>query len=418
VTPTLLALLAVASAPSRPAAPEPGDHLIVYLVTLGPGPHVWERFGHNAILIRDRVTGTSRAYDYGRFSFAQAGFFIEFARGRMFYWMGVEDGQALLDAYRRRGRSIWLQELALPAAARSRLRELLEADWARDQGRYRYDYYKDNCSTRVRDAIDAVIGGVIRATLDTMASGTTWRWHTRRSLEHNGFQYFAVDASLGPGADRFISRYEETFLPLKLRDHLRDVRVVGEDGRVVPLVRDEFTLAASDRYAVPDAPADRTGLHLVAGLVVGVVLVALGGASRTAGRGQWARRGLVTLAGLWALVAGIGGGILVFFWAFSEHSIAAPNANVLQFNLLSLVLLALLAGVASGKDRLVHRARQVAVAIAVLSAVGLLLEAWPGFGQSTGPVVAFTLPVHLGVAVGLTRLGAGPAPLPIRPVPR
>ncbi|HEX9754952.1 MAG TPA: hypothetical protein VGA42_04560, partial [Gemmatimonadales bacterium] len=79
--PPLLAFLAIASllVPAQGEKGEKGEkgdktdgsRLAVYLVTFGPGPQVWERFGHNAILFRDSVTGEGPAYDYGRFDFRE-----------------------------------------------------------------------------------------------------------------------------------------------------------------------------------------------------------------------------------------------------------------------------------------------------------------------------------------------------------
>jgi hypothetical protein len=412
----VLGLLAGGGAgPAAPLSQEAGGHLTVYLATFGPGPRIWERFGHNAILFRDTLTGASRAYDYGRFSFETAGFLREFAMGRMHYWMGVEDGDALLAAYARRGRAVWLQELRLEPAQRLSLLELLEADWALEQGRYRYDYYEDNCSTRVRDAIDAVIGGVIRATLAPVPSGTSWRWHTRRSLENNVFQYFAVDASLGPDADRGVSRYEETFLPLKLREYLREVTVPGPDGEAAPLVRGERTVAESDAFAVPERPANRVPGHLAAGVLVGALLAWLGWKGTGA---AWARRGFVTLAALWALGAGLGGAVLAFFWGLSEHVIAHRNANVFQFNLLALVLFVLLALAVRGGAGRIRRAWIAALGLAGLGVAGLVWSELGGTDQATGVVVAFALPVHLGVAAGLSRLAAAPVPSAAPPGPR
>ena len=40
-----------------------GTRLAAYLVTFGPGPAVWERFGHNALWIRDTVSGENFARD-------------------------------------------------------------------------------------------------------------------------------------------------------------------------------------------------------------------------------------------------------------------------------------------------------------------------------------------------------------------
>jgi hypothetical protein len=41
---------------------------------MGPGGEVWERFGHNAIVVEDHQQGTSVAYNYGMFSFRQENF--------------------------------------------------------------------------------------------------------------------------------------------------------------------------------------------------------------------------------------------------------------------------------------------------------------------------------------------------------
>jgi hypothetical protein len=59
---------------------EPGSQLDITLITFGLGEQVFERFGHNAIWVHDRILGTDAAYDWGRFDFAQP-HFLECARG-------------------------------------------------------------------------------------------------------------------------------------------------------------------------------------------------------------------------------------------------------------------------------------------------------------------------------------------------
>jgi hypothetical protein len=403
VIPLFLALVLTGPAQQQPPPFEvppahDGRRLAVYLVTFGPGPQIWERFGHNAILIRDTVTSESVAYDYGRFSFEEKRFFIGFARGRMQYWMGREDGVALLNSYIRRQRSAWMQQLALPPADRIRLRELLEADYEHDRGRYRYDYYRDNCSTRLRDAIDSVIGGAIRARLDTAASGVSYRWHTRRSLENNLINWFGVDAGLGPAADLPVSRYQETFLPLMLRDYIRGVMIAGPDGQLVPLVKGELALAESDLWPVANAPTDWTLQFLLAGAALGGILLLLG---RAAPAG-WTRMVFGGLAGLWALFAAVGGAVLVFLAFFSEHAIAFRNENLWQFNLLAVVLLPVLPGALRGEKTRGRVALALAWLVAVGSLAGLAMQGLPGRGQANGEIIALALPLHLGLAAGLT----------------
>ncbi|HEX6408464.1 MAG TPA: hypothetical protein VFZ90_14865, partial [Gemmatimonadales bacterium] len=55
------------SQPSDSSTDRPPDRLTVYLMTMGPGKQVWERFGHNAIWIHDPVQGTDQTYNYGLF---------------------------------------------------------------------------------------------------------------------------------------------------------------------------------------------------------------------------------------------------------------------------------------------------------------------------------------------------------------
>src|SRR6202165_584994 len=74
---------AIASA----SAIEPGSNLTVYLLTFGWGDIVWERFGHNAIWIRDRARGTDTTYNWGMFDFNQPNFVWRFVTGDTRYWM-------------------------------------------------------------------------------------------------------------------------------------------------------------------------------------------------------------------------------------------------------------------------------------------------------------------------------------------
>ncbi|MGH7657530.1 MAG: DUF4105 domain-containing protein, partial [Gemmatimonadales bacterium] len=83
----LLILLGAAGPVTAHRDPDslPGSELTVSLVTYGPGQIVWERFGHNALRIRDRAAGTDISYNYGMFDFAQPNFILNFVQGRMYY---------------------------------------------------------------------------------------------------------------------------------------------------------------------------------------------------------------------------------------------------------------------------------------------------------------------------------------------
>ena len=147
------------------------------------------------------------------FSFDQPGFLGRLLRGTMLYWMAPFETEGMVSAYAVADRSVWVQELALTRAQREELRALLALNALPENRFYRYDYYRDNCSTRVRDALDRVLDGRLRTALAGIATGTTHRWHTRRLLRQMPAMYTGIQLLLSGKADRPIDRWEEAFLP-------------------------------------------------------------------------------------------------------------------------------------------------------------------------------------------------------------
>lgn len=404
-------LLAPALAQGAVQQPEPGSELRVYLMTMGPGALVWERFGHNAIWIHDPASPPDTAYNYGLFDFRQENFLLRFIRGQMWYWMAGFPADPYLQTYVRDNRSVWLQELAIPPAARLQLRDFLRWNERPEHRFYHYDYYRDNCSTRVRDALDRVLNGAIREQTEELATGTTYRFHTQRLTANDPPVFTGLLLALGPGVDRPISAWEEMFLPMALREHVRRVTLPGPGGAGVPLVAGERTLFESTAPMPPQAPPAWLPWYLLLGSLVGGSAALLGASRRRGGR-----RGLAVLVLVWGVIGGLGGLVLAILWGLTDHVMAYYNENLLQLNplLLALALLGPIGlwrgGGAGGW------ARRLAWLLAGLSVVGLLIQALPGVDQVNGPIVALLLPIHLGVAAGLA-LASRPEPAPVRPPP-
>ena len=405
-------LMAPAVAQGAVQTPEPGSELRVYLLTMGPGERVWERFGHNAIWIRDPAAQPDTAYNYGLFDFQQENFLLRFIRGQMWYWMAGFPAEAYVRTYVRDNRSVWMQELNLPPAARLQLREFLRWNEQPEHRFYHYDYYRDNCSTRVRDALDRVLGGAIKAQTAGLPTGTTYRFHTQRLTANDPPVSTGLLLALGPGVDRPISAWEEMFLPLALREHARRVVLPGPNGTTVPLVAGERTLFESTAPEPPGAPPSWLPWYAAAGAVVGGLAVLLGAAAGDTERRR-ARIGLGLFSGLWGLLGGLGGVVLGVLWAFTDHAMAYRNENLFQLNPL-LIALAVLVPLGLRGHRAARWARAVALSLFVLSLTGFVLQALPGLDQVNGPIIALLLPIHLGVAAGLW-LASLPGPAPGRP---
>ncbi|MFP4624521.1 MAG: DUF4105 domain-containing protein, partial [Gemmatimonadota bacterium] len=226
-----------ASRAVHPAAPQAitADSLRLFLVTFGPGAAVWERFGHNALWIHDPMAGTDVAYHYGIFDMSEEGFMVKFLQGRMFYSMGSANAPAMLDVYRRYGRDATIQELRLTRDQIGELEAFLQWNLLPENRIYRYDYFRDNCSTRIRDALDRVLGGTVREALAPLPSTLTYRGQAVALTAEDQVLTTAMDLGLGPLADQPISHWELAFIPMRLRDDLRRV-AVERDGVRIPLV--------------------------------------------------------------------------------------------------------------------------------------------------------------------------------------
>ena len=396
-------LIAAALVPGVTAAQgsaEPGSELTISVMTMGPGTFVWERFGHNAIRVTDARTGSDVAYNYGMFDFAQDNFILHFIQGRMRYWMEGRETASELRSYRRANRSIWLQELNLTPAQRVALRDFLEANAREENKYYRYDYYRDNCSTRVRDALDRALGGVIQANTDTAAAGSTFRFHTRRLTENDALIYTGLQIGLSSPTDRPISRWEEMFLPLALREHLRTITVPGPDGTRQPLVRAEQTVFESSAPQPPAAPPIWWPFYLVAGLIGGALLVFWSERLATSGG---SRAGFGVVGGAWSLLAGIAGSVLAFLWFFTDHQAAHANQSLFFLSPFSLPLAAMLPRLAARRGAAGRWTRVLALSVGALALAGLLWKLLPLPQQANPEILALALPLQLGIAVAIWR---------------
>jgi Domain of unknown function (DUF4105) len=381
-------------------AAEPGSQLDITLITFGLGEEVFERFGHNAIWVHDNLLGTDAAYDWGRFDFAQPHFLRRFLTGETKYWMEASEAGAMLEAYQRIGRPITLQRLAMTPAQKLALRDFLRWNALEENKYYRYDYYLDNCSTRLRDALDRVLGGAIRAATDTAHTSLTYRRESVRLTDGDKPIQTGIDIALGRPADRPLTPWESFFIPMRLRDGLRDVTVpAGPGGAEVRLVSDEREIPplsgmhpVLERETSPRLVWRLLPIGLVlAALVVGLRIMAI---SR-----RGAAWGLALFAMTWSLVCGVVGVILILMWTATLHAFWRWNENLLQLSPLSLALVILIpmAWLVRKQER---TARLTAFAILAVAGIGALLALVPG-GQESRAIVALVLPVHLAIAWAL-----------------
>ena len=396
-----LALAVPSSGIAQATDSVPGSELSVYLMTMGQGDQVWEKYGHNAIGIRNRLTNSDVVYNWGIFSFEDPGFIGRFLRGETMYWMAGLDAAGSVAQYRMLNRTVEVQELNLSPPQRLELLNFIRWNAQEENKFYRYDYFLDNCSTRVRDALNRVLGGAIKMATDTLQTGTSYRWHALRLMAADRLTTVGVNIGLGRPTDRHITAWEEMFIPMKVRDHLRNVRVPDETGQLVPLVMSERVLFQAQREPERETPP--------------ALLLQLGPLGLLAGAGlAWLarrrHRAAVPVALIATALIGVMGGALLFLRFMTQHVAAYHNTNIFVYN--PLWLLGVVAFLLSGRSPAIRRVAFMLVTLAgALTAFGIIAPFLPGLRQGSIAVIMFAAPIGLAAAWTL-REKLRPEPVP------
>jgi hypothetical protein len=375
----------------------PGANLRVDLYTYGPGTVYWERFGHDALVITDTASGEAYAFNYGTFDFDQKDFYLNFARGIMLYraaaWPVADDVQE----YSGEGRSITDLHLDLTPAQRASLRDFLVWNVQPENSRYRYRYFADNCTTRVRDALNQVLGGALETQLTGPAAhGETYRSETDRLMSGQPWLMYLLDLGLGPFADQPLTRWSGAFIPMRLMDELRSVRTANG----APLVQSETVLSPQRLPSPPTQAPDLRWPLLIAGLALGIAFFAAAWLRDQYDVERW---WFATVGSLYALLAGVAGVLMLVLWFATAHRAAWANENLWLFNPLAWLLIPTLWRVRKPGAHASRFALAITGLSALLAVFALVSKLSPAFPQHNLPWILFALPAWVGLFCALWR---------------
>ena len=357
------------------------------VITMEPGEEFWARFGHDAIVIENTQTGESMSFNFGFFDMSEPGFFSNFFNGKMQYQLVALPTEEDLQNYRDMGRGVRMQWLNLDQKQIRDLYSALAENAKPENARYTYDYYFSNCATRVRDSLDTILKGEIKTQLSSPSLGNTFRSESVRLAWPAKWMAMGFHLGLGPAADKPLSRWDEAFIPMRLRDSLRQIKL--SDGSA--LVTSEQELVPH-RLSLPpgDMPQwKKTAFLIGIFLAMGILFLA-----------KRAPRLLAGIAGVFWLIAGLLGCLMLFVWFGSAHWAGYRNENLL---LLSPLALALLPGAwrkLRNRKTNAYFNRFLWLMAASAAAAGFL-QFLPFLAQQNFEWVLILLPVHLALAKSL-----------------
>jgi len=218
------------------------DRAVISLITCGPGDELYSAFGHSAVRVNDPAYGDI-VFNYGTFSFNQKNFYLRFAQGRLLYRLSIESFEGFHSFYIEERRSVIEQKLNLTLPQKQRLFDLLTENYAPENREYRYHFFYDNCSSRIRDIVQKALNDSVDFKTTPQGNEPSFRQMTDVYL-YSGNQYwgdFGIDLCLGLPTDNIASPYQQMFLPDYLMKYF-GLAEIQTDSVPVPLVSENITI--------------------------------------------------------------------------------------------------------------------------------------------------------------------------------
>lgn len=304
---SLVALICVLHLPGT-AQPD-SSRLQVSLLTCAPGDELYSIFGHTAVRVIDSTQHTDFVFNYGTFNFDDPDFYSKFVKGKLDYFLSVAAYPEFMNEYVATNRDVTEQVLGLNVKQKTELYDALKLNLQGSNRYYKYDFLRDNCTSRVRNLL--LNYGGMTVTRPLVPAGTSYRdlIHEYLDRQHMEWTKLGMDLLMGRPADKALSIRETMFLP--------DYLMKGTDS-AAGLVQEKRV----QKFSAPH-PVSRFPWPLV---TLGVVCCAILLLTFSADRRAVAAVRVADL--LLFTITGLIGCLLLFTWFGTDHASFKSNYNL------------------------------------------------------------------------------------------
>lgn len=280
------------------------------LLTASPGPDVYSVFGHSALWVYDPVNGIDEVYNWGTFDFNTPNFYPLFIRGRLLYYLTVSPLNSFLYSYMINGRSVYEQVLNLTPGEKQVIYDFLQINRQPENIYYFYDFFYDNCATRVRDLVDSNLD-IDWGPDPHPHEERSFRQMLKPHVKHIPWISFGIDILLGLPADKRATPWHYMFLPDEMAVAFQQARH-KDNRRLVTGYNELLPLTYEKPKPFPVTPA----MVFWALFVMGVVSLF---------KPRFAR----IVDKIFFTLLGVLGILLFYLWFVSDHHATSQNLNLL-----------------------------------------------------------------------------------------
>ena len=286
------------------------------ILTFGPGTSLNDAFGHNAFRIKDETKGIDIVYGYGQYDFDAPNFYLKFARGKLNYLISRHFFSDIFNYYSGENRTIKEQVLNLSTEQKQKLFNYLENNYKPENRKYLYDFFYDNCATKIRDVLSTISNNTISFEKPENFQQKTFRELIYEHVDKNSWGSLGIDIALGSVVDREASANEYMFLPKYIHSFFEVAKINGNDD----LVKSSTVLY--EKKGDNSASSFLLSPFMIIGLLSFAILFITFRDYKGNKRTKWLDITLFSLTG-------IIGVLLLFLWFGTDHTATWQNYNLL-----------------------------------------------------------------------------------------
>ncbi|MFT4645702.1 MAG: hypothetical protein ACI8ZX_002120 [Planctomycetota bacterium] len=193
----------------------------ISLLTCEKGYELYSAYGHSCIRVQDVENDIDVVFNYGTFQIGdnELVFLKTFVQGTLDYTLSTSQYARFLRTYQNENRGITEQIFNLTLAEKQAVFNRLIVNYETDERYYRYDFFFDNCSSRIHEILKEVLGKELIYGDDLIDnSPETFRELIAPAFDFSPWADFGVGIIMGYPTDRTATNKEKMFLPVHLMD--------------------------------------------------------------------------------------------------------------------------------------------------------------------------------------------------------
>jgi hypothetical protein len=305
--------------------PQLTENTTISIITIGPGNLLNDSFGHNGFRVKNNYEDI--VFDYGRYNFEDPNFYTNFAKGKLDYLMGAANTTAVFRYYQSQNRTIKEQVLNLNEAQKESLLNYLANNFKPENRAYLYDFFYDNCATKMRDVTEAVLNGGIEYSTPNTYKKATFRQLIQDNLYWNSWGSFGIDIALGSVIDRGATPREYMFLPEYIFQFFDVATFTSSKKPLIAQTKIIYTQKGEFKKG-----SFFTSPIFMLSLISFIILFITFKDKKNNKRSKWLDAVLFTITG----VVGV---LLLMLWFATDHTATAHNYNLLWACPISIIAL-------------------------------------------------------------------------------